>query len=82
MAGLEILSKVLHRKSNILNNLCISLAITLIHNPYNITNISVLLSYGGVIRNNSFRETIKNLVRQKNKTKRKIYRLYKRNIIS
>ena len=29
--------------------MCISLLITLLYNPYNIRNISVLLSYGGVI---------------------------------
>lgn len=51
MAGLSILAKIVHRKSNLINNFCISLLITLIYNPYNIKNISVLLSYGGVIRN-------------------------------
>lgn len=54
MAGLGILANILHRKNNILNSLCFALLMTLIYNPYNITNISVLLSYGGVIRNNIF----------------------------
>lgn len=53
MAGLGILAEVLNRKNNIANSLCFALLITLIYNPYNIRNISVLLSYGGVIRNNT-----------------------------
>ena len=51
MAGMGIFANILHRKSDILNNLSISILITLISNPYNISNISVLLSYGGVLRN-------------------------------
>jgi len=54
MASLGILANRFHRKNDILNSLCFALLITLIYNPYNITNISVLLSYGGVIRNNIF----------------------------
>jgi competence protein ComEC len=54
MAELGIFAKMLNRKSDILNNLCIALLITLIHNPYNLVSNSVLLSYGGVFRNNLF----------------------------
>lgn len=63
MAELGIVSKILHKKNNILNNLCISLLITLIYNPYNLQNNSVLLSYGGVIRNNSLSKADKKLDR-------------------
>ena len=59
MAGLGILASLVHRKSNMLNNLSFSLLITLICNPYNIYNTSVLLSYGGVIRYNIFFRTNK-----------------------
>jgi len=52
MAELGIISKRIYRKSNMLNNLCIALLITLIINPYNLISTSVLLSYGGVLRNN------------------------------
>ncbi|MCI8392813.1 MAG: hypothetical protein HFJ24_02780 [Clostridia bacterium] len=41
-----------YRKSDILNNLCLALLITIIYNPYNLISMSVLLSYGGVLRNN------------------------------
>lgn len=51
MAIMAKIAGLIHRKSNILNNLCFVLLLTLIYNPYNITHISVLLSYGGVIRN-------------------------------
>lgn len=51
MAGIGIIANILHKKSDILNNLSISLLITLIINPYNISSMSVLLSYGGVLRN-------------------------------
>ena len=63
MAELGIVSKILYKKDNILNNLCISLLITLIYNPYNLQNNSVLLSYGGVIRNNSLSKADKKLDR-------------------
>lgn len=49
MAGLGIIAEIVHRKNNVLNSMCLALFITLIYNPYNIRNISVLLSYGGVI---------------------------------
>ncbi len=54
MAGMASFSKLIHRKSNTINNLCFVLLLSVIYNPYNIKNVSVLLSYGGVIRNTSF----------------------------
>lgn len=57
MAELGILSSILHRKNNVINSLCLALLITLVYNPYNIKSVSVLLSYGGVIRNNIFLKT-------------------------
>lgn len=53
MAIMVKIAGLIHRKSTILNSLCFVLLLTLIYNPYNITHISVLLSYGGVIRNTS-----------------------------
>ena len=49
MGILGITASLLHKNSNILNNLCIVLIIALINNPYSITSMSVLLSYGGVL---------------------------------
>lgn len=66
-----IVASLIHRKSNLVNNFCISLLITLICNPYNIKNISVLLSYGGVAGIISFlrpvTELINKFIKQKNK---------------
>jgi len=38
-----------HRKNDIWSNICLSLFIILISNPYNVKNNGVLLSYGGTI---------------------------------
>lgn len=51
MASMAIFASICHKKSDVLNNLAIALLITLIMNPYNINSMSVLLSYGGVLRN-------------------------------
>ena len=47
MGILTCMSFVVYRKSDTLNNISISVLITLINNPYSITGISFLLTYGG-----------------------------------
>lgn len=49
MGILSCMSFVFYRKSNTLNNMAIAILITLINNPYNITSMSFLLTYGGTI---------------------------------
>lgn len=77
----EFLHGLLHRKNNIINNICISLLITLIYNPYNIRNISVLLSYGGVIGIIFFQKYINKILDKFIKKKSKIIN-YIKSIIS
>lgn len=49
MGILSCMSFIVYRKSDTLNNISISALITLINNPYSITGISFLLSYGGTL---------------------------------
>ncbi len=62
MAILKILSGIIHRKNDIINSLFLILLLTLIQNPYNLTNISVLLSYGGVLGIALFLEPINKIL--------------------
>ena len=63
MAELSIMSGMLYRKNNILNNLALSFLITGICNPYSLTSTSVMLSYGGVLRLNMFFKEHKTITR-------------------
>ena len=45
----ELISKLVHKKSNIYVKMCISAMMILILNPYSIVNTGFILSYGGVI---------------------------------
>lgn len=49
MAIMLIVSNMVYRKSDLLNTLNIALIITLIYNPFLITDIGLLLSYGGTL---------------------------------
>lgn len=49
MGILFCMSFVVYRKSDTLNNIAIAALITLIDNPYSITGISFLLTYGGTL---------------------------------
>lgn len=49
MAIIVCISKLLHRKADILYSLIITLLITLINNPYSIQNVSLQLSYLGTV---------------------------------
>ena len=51
MSCLFLISKLLYRKSDVLNNLSISALILIIINPYNIYNLSFQLSFLGTLRN-------------------------------
>lgn len=57
---LELISKLIHRKSNIYVKMCISAMIILIINPYSIINTGFILSYGGVIGIIVYMKTINN----------------------
>ena len=72
MAGMGIIASLLHRKNNMINSMCVAYLITIIQNPYNIYNISVLLSYGGVIGIILYLKPIENLLDKVIKTKSKI----------
>ena len=49
MGILACMSFVVYRKSDTLNNISISTLITLINNPYSLTGLSFLLTYGGTL---------------------------------
>lgn len=49
MAIIAIVAKLAYRKLDVKNAIAITLLITLIHNPYNIQNLSLQLSYLGTI---------------------------------
>ena len=54
MACLFLISKLIYRKSDVINNLAISSLILLLINPYNICNLSFQLSFLGTLRNYCF----------------------------
>ena len=49
MCNLSIIAKLLHRKSNTLNNIALSALIILLINPYSIINLSFQLSFLGTL---------------------------------
>lgn len=65
MAIMAKTAVLIHRKSNAINNMCFVLLLTLIYNPYNINNTSILLSYGGVIGILGFFQIIKDFMDNK-----------------
>lgn len=86
ISGIIILmAGVVHRKNNLWNNICLSLLIILIYNPFLIRNVGLLLSYGGTIGIIIVSENIENFFflieenyEEKNKRKRKLIKLGKR----
>ena len=54
MGIIVVVGKLLYKKPDIINSISLSLLITLIYNPFWIKDIGLLLSYGGVLRNNNF----------------------------
>ena len=81
MAALKILSRMINRKDDTINSLCLILLITLINNPYNLTSMSVLLSYGGVAGITIFLEPIEKTLDKIIKSKNKLWK-YSKGIIS
>ena len=49
MGMVVVVSKLIHRKSDMINTIALSLLIILFYNPYWIFEVGLLLSYGGVI---------------------------------
>lgn len=49
MTILSIVSMLFYRKSDVVNNIAISLLLILVNNPYNIKSLSLLLSYFGTL---------------------------------
>lgn len=72
---------MVHRKNDIINSLCLILLFTLIQNPYNLTSISVLLSYGGVLGIALFLEPINKMLDKIIKNKNRVWN-YIKGIIS
>ena len=63
MGILTCMSFVVYRKSDTLNNISISVLITLINNPYSITGISFLLTYGGTLGIIYFKSTVERIIK-------------------
>lgn len=58
---LIIISKLIHRKSDTFNNISLSMFIILVSNPFIITNLSFILSYGGTFGIITYNIILKNL---------------------
>ena len=65
MSIIMILSKVFYRKFDILNSMSLTLLVILIHNPFSINDISLQLSYLGVLGIVLFTKPISNFLNKK-----------------
>jgi len=63
MGILLCMSFIFYRKSDTMNNISISALITLINNPYSITGLSFLLSYGGTLGIIYFQPIVKKIIK-------------------
>ena len=63
MGILSCMAFVLYRKSDTLNNISISALITLINNPYSLTGISFLLTYGGTLGIIYFKPIVEKIIK-------------------
>lgn len=63
MGILTCMSFIVYRKSDTLNNIAISALITLINNPFSITGISFLLTYGGTLGIIYFKNLIEKIIK-------------------
>lgn len=63
MGIINCMSFVVYRKSDTINNISIAALITLINNPYSITGMSFLLTYGGTIGIIIFKPTIERILK-------------------
>lgn len=73
MASLGVVASIIHRKSDIWNNMAIAMLIQIILNPYIIFDVGVQLSYGGVIGIVAFNKVVTNFIEQLNNKLRKIF---------
>ena len=62
MVSLGIIASIIHRKSDIWNNMAIAMLIQIILNPYIIFDVGVQLSYGGVIGIVAFNKVVTNFI--------------------
>lgn len=65
------ISKLLKRKNDEINSICLSLILILISNPFNIFDIGLLLSYGGTIGIIFFYDNIQKYLKKKIKIENK-----------
>ena len=63
MGILSCMAFVVYRKSDTLNNISISALITLISNPYSLTGISFLLTYGGTLGIIYFKPIVEKIIK-------------------
>lgn len=63
MGILSCMAFVVYRKSDTLNNISISALITLINNPYSLTGISFLLTYGGTLGIIYFKPIVEKIIK-------------------
>lgn len=66
MASLVVIASLIHRKSDIWNNMSIAILIQIIMNPYIIFDIGVQLSYGGVIGIVAFNNSVNSAIEKIN----------------
>ena len=79
MGSIMLFSKIVHRKNDIWNQMALSLLCILLYNPFLITSLNVLLSYGGTIGIVLFNKTIISLLEKiKIKDKKYKYRINKK----
>ena len=62
MGTISVMSGVFYRKNDTWNNICLSLLLLLIYNPFLIKNISVLLSFAGTIGILVLQKNIKSII--------------------
>lgn len=63
MGILACMSFIVYRKSDTLNNISIAALITLINNPYSITSMSFLLTYGGTLGIIYFQPVVEKIIK-------------------
>ena len=63
MGILSCMSFIVYRKSDTLNNISISALLTLVNNPYSITGMSFLLTYGGTLGIIYFKPIVEKIIK-------------------
>ena len=63
MGSLSCMAFIFYRKSDTLNNISISTLLTLINNPYSITGMSFLLTYGGTLGIIYFKPIVEKIIK-------------------